>query len=110
MSRTRYRVAWTEGAVRDLEEIAAWLAQDSPVAARRLVMRLRKRAPTLVASPIRGRFIPELSKFGVRAFRELVVRPYRLVYRVGEKNVFVLCVLDSRRNLEDILLERLVRD
>ena len=109
MTPARYQVAWTEGAVRDLEEITTWIAQDSPPAARRLLQRLRERAATLTSTPLRGRVVPELSKHGVRGFRELVVRPYRLMYRVEGKRVYVLCVLDARRDLEDVLLERLVR-
>ena len=109
MTPTRYRVAWTEGAVRDLEDITTWITQESPQAARRLLLRLRERAAALTSTPLRGREIPELSKHGVRGFRELVIRPYRLMYRVEGKRVFVLCVLDARRDLEDVLLERLVR-
>jgi hypothetical protein len=45
----------------------------------------------------------------MRTWRELVVRPYRLIYRVGSKDVVVLALFDSRRDLEDVLLERLVR-
>jgi toxin ParE1/3/4 len=45
----------------------------------------------------------------MRTWRELVVRPYRLVYRVGSDAVVVLAVFDGRRDLEDVLLDRLVR-
>ena len=59
--------------------------------------------------PERGRVVPELAAVGIRTYRELVVEPWRLVYRITEKTVYVLAVLDGRRNIEDVLLDRLVR-
>lgn len=110
MSDPKYRVVWAEAAVRALEEIILFVASDSPLAAEGLLRKLRQAAQSLVRSPLRGRIVPELLRFGMRRWRELVVRPYRLVYRVGERTVVVLAVLDGRRNLEDALLERLVRE
>lgn len=109
MSDPRFRVLWTEEAVQDLEEIVRYIAADSPVNARKLLAKLRGRADSLDATPMRGSVVPELAHFGIRSWRELVVKPYRIVYRVGEADVFVLAVFDGRRDLEDVLLERLVR-
>ena len=49
----------------------------------------------------------ELQDQGILQYRELVISPWRVLYRISEKNVFVLSVLDSRRNIQDILLKRL---
>ena len=57
----------------------------------------------------RGRVVPELARLHIREYRELVVAPYRLVYRITPGEVLVLAVFDGRRNLEDALLDRLVR-
>jgi plasmid stabilization system protein ParE len=53
--------------------------------------------------------VPELARFQMRTWRELVIRPYRLVYRIEGDTVTVLAVFDARRDLEDLLLERLLR-
>ena len=45
----------------------------------------------------------------IRQYRELITTPYRLIYRVRSRDVLVLAVLDARRNLEDVLLDRLLR-
>jgi len=71
--------------------------------------RIEGRAASLESSPTRGRVVPELAHFGMRTWRELVVRPYRLVYRIEGDTVTVLPVFDGRRDLEDVLLERLPR-
>lgn len=96
--------------MRDLEEIVAHVAVDAPAAAERLFTSIRAKAASLSSHPHRGRIVPELLEFGTRTWRELVVRPYRLVYRVTRRRVFVLAVFDGRRNLEDLLLERLLRE
>lgn len=100
---------WAEVAVRDLEEIAAFLTLDSPKAAEAVLRRIEARAATLESSPARGRRVPELARFQMWTWRELVIRPHRLVYRIEGDTVVVLAVLDGRRDLEDLLLERLLR-
>jgi hypothetical protein len=57
----------------------------------------------------RGRIVPELRAVGVLHYRELMERPWRIVYRIGASHVLVLAVLDSRRDLQSLLLERLIR-
>lgn len=109
MSEPPFQVHWAEEAVQDLEEIVSYVAAGSPVNARNLLAKLWRRAESLDTSPMRGRVVPELARFGIRSWRELVVKPYRILYRVAEKEVYVLAVFDGRRDLEDVLLERLVR-
>lgn len=87
----------------------AFVAADSMANAERILRRIRSRARSLARAPLRGRVVPELLSFGMRAWRELVVSPYRLIYRVEAHAVLVLAVFDGRRDLEDILLERLLR-
>jgi toxin ParE1/3/4 len=57
---------------------------------------------------MRGRIIPELQAQGVLQYRELIVSPWRIIYRIAGQKVFVLSVLDARQNIEDILLKRLL--
>lgn len=110
MADPKYRVVWAKVAARDLEEIVLFVASDSPVAAERLLEKLRRKALSLAAGPLRARIVPELLRFGMRRWREIVVvRPYRLVYRVSGHVVVVLAVFDGRRDLDEVLLERLVR-
>jgi toxin ParE1/3/4 len=109
MARKRFRVRWAEVAVRDLEELVAYIATESPENAERVLARLEQRASTLETAPARGRVVPELARIGMRTWRELIIKPYRLIYRIGGDTVTVLALLDGRRDLEDLLLERLVR-
>jgi addiction module RelE/StbE family toxin len=93
----------------DLQAIVEFIARDDPVAAARVLDQIESRTASLQRMPERGRVVPELAAVGIHTYRELVVEPWRLVYRIIGKTVYVLAVLDGRRNIEDVLLDRLVR-
>ena len=109
MAERRFRVQWAEAAARDLEEITAFVAVDSQANAQRLLATLRAKASSLETVPRRGRVVPELARFGMQTWHELLVKPYGIVYRVSGDTVTVLALFDGRRDLEDVLLERLLR-
>ena len=108
-ARRRYDVEWTDVAREDLSAIADHIADDSIEAALKIMERIEGSAQTLTTVPDRGRVVPELRQVGVRQYRELIVSPWRLVYRVAGTTVYVMGVFDGRRNMEDLLLERFVR-
>lgn len=106
---TRYAVEWAITARDDLEAIADYIAADSVINALKVVERIEARAATLSSLPMRGRVVPELRWHGVMTFQELIEKPWRLIYRIEAHRVVVVSVLDGRRSLEDLLLDRFVR-
>lgn len=102
-----YEVIWSNRASKDLEHIIKYIANDSPFNAPQILKKMREKAASLYVIPERGRIIPELQAQNIRQYRELIMPPWRVVYRISEKSVYVLSVLDSRQNIEDILLQRL---
>lgn len=109
MRKASFRVLWTETAVRDLESLVGYIAAEAPINAGKVLARLKSTAESLKKTPERGRLVPELLQHGLPVWRELIVRPYRILYRIDGRTVSVLALLDSRRDLEDVLLERLIR-
>lgn len=103
-----YNVWWSETAENDLLSIIEYIARDNPLQARKIFGEIKKRTESLNAFPDRGRMIPELQNQGITLYRELIIGPWRVMYRVSEDSVYVLSVLDSRKNVEDILLQRLI--
>jgi toxin ParE1/3/4 len=103
----RYSVIWSDTAERDLFGVIEYIAEDSPSQALEVFREVKRVAASLHTFPERGRIVPELYEFGIIQYHELVVRPWRIIYRVSDGHVYVLAVLDSRRNVEDILLQRL---
>ena len=102
-----YKIVWAGVAESDLKEFIEFIAIDSPANAATIFKKINKSASGLYTSPERGRVVPELQDQGILTYRELIVPPWRIIYRISAKDVYVLSVLDSRRNVEDILLKRL---
>lgn len=102
-------VLWTETARGDLEQIIAFIAENSPANALATAERIERRCGELNRLPARGRVVPELRAVDVFAYRELVEGPWRIVYRYDDRAVYVVAVLDARRDLTSLLLARLVR-
>jgi toxin ParE1/3/4 len=110
MPERRFRIVWSAAADDDVLRLASWLASESPDDAVLLQTRLRRRVDSLTSHPGRGRVVPELAFFGIVHLREVVERPHRIVYRIAGRTVLVLGVFDGRRELEDVLLERLIAE
>ncbi|MBU4318374.1 MAG: type II toxin-antitoxin system RelE/ParE family toxin [Proteobacteria bacterium] len=104
----KYQVAWAAVAKNDLKQIIEYIAKDSPDNASQILNKIKQKASDLYAMPDRGKIVPELKDQGIHTYRELIVAPWRIIYRISDTTVFVLSVIDSRRNVEDILLDRFV--
>ncbi len=89
------RVLWTRRADADLSAIAEYLGQESPQVARIVIARLVAAVERVAGFPRAGRQVPEFER---PHLREVVVRPYRVVYRlVGEAEIHVLTVHHGAR-------------
>lgn len=104
-----YKVYWANVAENDLIGIIEYIAQDNLTNAIEVFEKIKKKASSLCLSAERGRIVPELRDHGIILYRELIVAPWRIIYRISTRKVYVLAVIDSRQNVEDILLERLMK-
>lgn len=102
----RFRVEWSRPASKDLLNIIEYISQDNIDTAISIFETIKSKCKTLNQFSERGRVVPELKAYGIFSYRELVISPWRIIYRISDQKVFVLAVLDSRRNIEDILIER----
>lgn len=85
------------------------LERDGEEQAETILTRLENRAYGLDGLASRGKLPAELVPFGNRKIREVQEAPWRIFYRVEKEEVLVLSVLDGRRTIQQILLERLER-
>ena len=110
MSVRRYSVVWTEVASHDIERLTSYLLDEAPLRAEQIVLRVISRGESLEVFPERGRTPPELRAIGDQAWLEIQEPPWRIIYRIADKKtVEIHGVLDGRRSLEDILMERLLQ-
>jgi toxin ParE1/3/4 len=104
----KYDIIWAGVAENDLKEIIEYIATDSPANALKTLKKIKQKTSSLYTLPERGRIVPELQDQGILLYRESIVPPWRITYRISEMKVYVLSVLDARQNVEDILLKRLI--
>ena len=85
-----YEVRWSETSENDLISIVQYIADDNPYQAYEVFKSIKEKASNLRAFPNRGRIVPELLEQGVTQYRELIIPPWRIMYRVAENEVYVL--------------------
>lgn len=106
MTKGTYQVFWTQTAQLDLKNIIEYIPADSEIQARRVYLVIKQKAANLQQMPLQGRIVPELRYYSILTYRELISPPWRIIYKIEENKVWVLAVIDGRRNVEDILLDR----
>jgi toxin ParE1/3/4 len=104
----QFEVIWTKNAQFDLESIIEYIKLDSVNIAKKIFFKIKKECDNLHYFPQRKRVVPELQQIGILKYREIIYERYRIIFKIDNTKVYVLLVVDSRRNLEDILFQRLI--
>ncbi|MBI3015296.1 MAG: type II toxin-antitoxin system RelE/ParE family toxin [Candidatus Tectomicrobia bacterium] len=84
------KVHWTDAAEGHLDALYAYIAQDSPEYARRMVDRLTRRSQQIAEFPFSGRRVPE---YDIDQIREVIEGPYRIIYHIKPDQIDVLAVI-----------------
>jgi len=105
----KFKVIWTEYAQLDLELIIEYIKIDSINIAKKIFTEIKKECDSLYSLPERKRVVPELQQIGILKYREVIYKRWRIIYKIDAEKVHVLIVIDTSRNLEDILFQRLIK-
>ena len=97
------KLVWTDPALQDIDEIAEYIALDNITAARKLVQKIFSTVERLEPQPNSGRRIPELKH---SSYREVIVGPCRIFYKVISEKVYIIYVMRAERLLRQYLLEK----
>tara|TARA_R110002110_G_C13205882_1_gene695864 strand:+ start:292 stop:597 length:306 start_codon:yes stop_codon:yes gene_type:complete len=95
------QIIWTEPALNNLDDVAEYIAVSNIYAARKLVEKVFSKVQRLEQFPESGR-IPE--EIATLTYREVVVGPCRVFYKVDQDSVYILHVLRQERDLRRFLL------
>ena len=105
-----YAVFLTTDAARDLEELCDYVAlHAAPGKAEHLLERIGETFSSLSEYPERGAYPKELLALGIREYREVFFKPYRVIYQMIGDAVYVLLIADGRRDMQTLLQRRLLK-
>jgi plasmid stabilization system protein ParE len=93
-------VVWTEPALADVQEIMHFVAKDSRRYALKLADRMMEATRGLANQPLSGGRVPE---FDQNDLREVLVRPYRIIYNTRGADSYVVAVIHGARDLPSTL-------
>jgi toxin ParE1/3/4 len=103
-----FEIEFTLYAEIDLDEITVYIAEHDDVnKAVQVYYKIKKKILSLAEFPDQGRIVPELKRIKIMDYREIIFNPYRIIYLVKDKIVFIIAVLDGRREIDDILYDRI---
>jgi toxin ParE1/3/4 len=106
----QHTVLLTDDAQADLQELYDYIAEhDAPAKADAVLDKLEALVASLSNFPARGAVTKELRDVGIRDYREVYFKPYRVIYRVMDGKVFVYLIVDGRRDMQTLLTQRLLR-
>ena len=92
------KVYWTRNAIKHLTNIYEYIALNSPTYARRMVDRITQRSEQISTQPFSGRKVPE---YETEDIRELIEKPYRIIYRLKQDQIDVLAVIHGAQLLPE---------
>lgn len=106
----KYKVVFDPLAKLDLKEIFLYVAvNDSVQSANKLLDALEEICYKLEKYPDRGHIPPELRTTGIKSYLEIHYKPYRIIYEIENKLVYVHSVIDGKKNIQEILSNRFLR-
>jgi addiction module RelE/StbE family toxin len=104
----KYFIKWTAPARDDLDEIVEYIAQTNMTYAVKVLDKIELAVKNLDTFPKRGRIVPELERYGYVLYREIIVDYWRIMYKVENDIVYIMVIIDGRRNVEDIILKKII--
>ncbi len=103
------QVLLTRDAERDLEDIYDYIAEaDGEMHANHVLDQLIKVVNDLSSLPTKGAYLKELQALGIKEYRQMFFKPYRVIYCIHDKQVIVYVIADGRRDMQALLSRRLL--
>ena len=97
-------------AERDIFDIFKFISKnDSPSRAEKIYKNITEVIMNLSTFLNLGHYNSEMENIGNYGYKEVHFNPYRIIYHIDNSTIYIQAVLDSRRNIEDLLQERLLR-
>lgn len=106
----KYKTIISRFAEDDLYEIIDYYKSINFDFAAKLLVSIEEKIQKLKSFPEQGRVVPELEQQNIIDYRELIEGNYRIIYAIQEDTIIIHTIIDSRRNLEDLIIKKLMRN
>ena len=104
----KYFVKWTAPAREDVNEIIDYISITNPNYAVKILEKIEQHIKQLDMFPERYRIVPELEMYGYLLYRELIIDYWRVIYKVENDIIYIMLVIDGRRNLENLIIKKII--
>lgn len=105
----KYHISWSKSAENALNEIIDYMIENNDlINDQNIFSKIKGRAELLQSNSQQGRIVPEMKSFGDK-YREIIVKPWRIIYTTENRLVNILLIIDGRRDLEEDLYEIIVK-
>ncbi len=109
-----YKIIFSKFAEDDLIEITEYYKNLNIESCKSLFLAIEDKVNKLKVNqlkefPSHGRIVPELEDQNINDYRELIEGNYPIIYSIQENSIFIHTIVDSRRNLEELIIKKLIR-
>jgi len=104
------KIVFSPNAAQDLKEIYRYIINnDSFASGKAVYQNIKSSCLQLANFPNKEKIPPELARISVLRYHQIVWKPYRIIYKLSDETIYIMAILDGRRNLEELLTKRLLR-
>jgi len=104
----KFNIKWASPALDDLDEIIEYISKTNLTYSIKVMDKIYEQVSKLDMYPERCRIVPELEKYGYLIYRQLVVDYWKVVFKIEGNIVYIMLIIDGRRNIEDIILKKIL--
>ncbi|MFP4548177.1 MAG: type II toxin-antitoxin system RelE/ParE family toxin [Fidelibacterota bacterium] len=106
-----HKIKVLQSAKADIYNIYRYIARnDTPEIAADIIKNIKEQIKVLSGFPNIGHYTLEMEYFGNFDYREIHYQVLHIIYSIEKTDIFIHAVLDNRRNIMDLLQEKLLRD
>ena len=105
------KIVWTPDGIDSLNEILEYYKyRAGEGVANDIYDKIMKEIELLAVEEMRTKQVQELKDIGISDVYELTINPWKAYYKIKENNkrAYILFVLDARRNIEEILISKVI--
>ena len=109
MKQEKVEIIWSKDAGDELIEIISYIKKNSgKITAEKIYKKIIHEVKTASWNAVGRRISPLLKELGITDIHQLSIKPWIIYYRVEKKEMKIISIIDSRRNLEEILYQKII--